>query len=127
MTEYQSEFLTPKKIVDQILAAGQSIRYVLVVDSNGEMVFSHTTPRSLISNDQSESIAKDVHFLRGLLRVYDDIVGENIFTHLIRARGHIMMFHKSGMVFLVSCDNASRQEIADLADDIEDIIHSHIN
>ena len=113
--------------MDHILSVSESIRYVLVVDSQGEMVLCHTTPRSFIGKDQSESIARDVHFLKGLLRVYDDVVGENIFTHLIRARGHILMFYESGWIFLVSCDNASRQEIADMADEIEDVIHSHMH
>ncbi len=126
LTRYQNHFLMPKEIVDRILPVSKTIRYVLVVDNHGETVFSHTTPRSLINGDQSESIAKDVHFLGGLLKVYDDIVGENIFTHLIRAKGHILMFHKAGWIFLVSCDNASRQEVADMADEIEDIIHAHM-
>ncbi|HJU14502.1 MAG TPA: hypothetical protein VJ792_08630 [Candidatus Nitrosotalea sp.] len=123
---YQKQFVIPKKIVDEILSVSESLRYILVVDQNGEAVFSHTTPRSLISDGQSESVAKDIHFLRGLLKVYDDIVGENIFTHMIRERGHILIFHKQGWLFLVTCDNSSRHEVADVADSVEEIITRHM-
>lgn len=123
---YQKQFVVPRKIVDEILSVGGSVRYILVVDQDGELVLSHTTPRSLISDDQSASVAKDIHFLRGLLKVYDDIVGQNIFTHMIREKGHILIFHVGGWLFLVTCDSSSRQEIADMADAIEETINRNM-
>lgn len=123
----QRHFPNPKQIADNIISISNAVRYVLVVDENGEAVYSKTTPKSLIENEQAQALARDVHFLKGLLSVYNDIIGENTFTHLIRAKGHILMFYYANWILLVSCERQkSRQEVAHISDKIEYIIKNHI-
>jgi hypothetical protein len=123
----QKHFPRPKQIVDNIISASDAIRYVLVVDENGEEVYSKTTPKSIIGSERSGALAKDIHFLKGLLKMYNDIIGENTFTHLIRSKGHVLMFDYANWIFLVSCERErSRHEIADISDKIEYIIKDHV-
>ena len=109
-------------LAERLLAVSAKVRYILALDENGEVIFCRTTERSLVNYSDADALAKDVHFLKGLLRVYDDVAGRNLFTHLIREKGHILMFYPGDWVFLVSCDGMERTEAAAAADEMEGII-----
>lgn len=72
-------------------------------------------------------LAADMLVLKRLLALYDEMIGENSYTHLIRKHVHVIIFYVKGLIFLISCErDTSRREIADISEKIESVIEKHM-
>ncbi len=116
------------KIVDEIISVSDKSRYVLVVDDKGNPIHSRMVSKSfLLKENQATALATDMHVLGQLLKLYDDTIGKNTFTHLIREKVHALIFYVENWIFLVSCDrNLDRHQIADISENIESIIKKYV-
>lgn len=111
------------KIVDEIMSSSDAVRRVLVIDENGNEAYTKATPATLIEDGLVRAFARDMHFLRGMLGLYDDVIGENVFTHLIRTKGQMLIFTRGRWTFFLSCERErSRHEVAEISDRVERII-----
>ncbi len=114
------------KIANEISATSDKIRFILIVDEKGDPVYQRILSKLFSLNEkQSIALSSDMLILKQLLRLYDEIIGENQYTHLIREKVHVLIFYFKGMIFLVSLERElSRKSVAEIADKIEPIIHS---
>ena len=117
-----------KKIISEIVSINNAIRFVLIVDDKGTPIDSKVVTKSfLIKESHSMPLAADMLVLKRLLALYDEIIGENTYAHLIRKHVHVLIFYVKGLIFLVSCErNTSRREIADISEKIEFIIEKYL-
>lgn len=69
------------KLIDEIISVSNAVRYVMIADEKGRLVGSRSVAKSFIkSDDQSRILVTDMHILKQLLKLYDEIVGK---TNLI--------------------------------------------
>ena len=117
-----------KKVIFDITCVSHAIRFVLVVDEKGNPIDSKVVTKSfLIKEKHAMPLAADMIVLKRLLALYDEIIGENSYTHLIRKHVHVLIFYIKGLIFLVSCErDTSRREIADISEKIESVIEKHL-
>jgi len=110
------------------VSISNAIRFVLVVDDKGNPIDSKVVTKSfLIKESHAMPLAADMLVLKRLLALYDEIIGENSYTHLIRKHVHVLIFYVKGLIFLVSCErDTSRREIADISEKIESVIEKHL-
>ncbi|MBI3639156.1 MAG: hypothetical protein HY223_02465 [Thaumarchaeota archaeon] len=117
-----------KKIIDEMTSVSDKVRFILVIGENGKVVSNKIMTKSfLVKENQAIMMATDMHVLKQLLKLYDEIIGKNTFAHLIREKVHVLIFYVKDWIFLISCDrNMSRREIADMSDRLESIIDKYI-
>jgi hypothetical protein len=78
-----------KKITEEVTSVNHAIRFVLVVDEKGIPIDTRVITKSfLIKENQAMPLATDMFVLKKLLALYDEIIGENTFTHLVRKHVH---------------------------------------
>ncbi len=118
-----------KKITAEIASVNSAIRFVLVVDEKGTPLDTRVITKSfLIKENQAMPLATDMFVLKRLLALYDEIIGENTFTHLVRKHVHVLIFYVNDLMFLVICERErSRCEIADISGKIESVIEKHLS
>lgn len=112
------------KLIDDIISVSSAVRYVMVADDDGRLLDSKSVTRSFLKNeDQGKTLATDMRVLKQLLKLYDEMVGRNTFTYLVRENVHVLIFYPSNFVILVSCDrHIARHEVMDISEKIDSII-----
>ncbi len=113
------------EITDEISATSDKMRFILVIDEKGIPIYHRILSKSFALNEkQSIALASDMLILKQLLRLYDDMIGENQSVHLVREKVHALIFYFKGMIFLVSLERSlDRKTVAEISDKIESIIH----
>lgn len=114
-----------EKIVDDIASLSTLIRFVMIVDGNGNLAKTKvTTPSYLLRDQHASLLAMDMQILRKLLKLYDESIGENTFVHLVRRQVHVLIFYVKEWIVMASCDrSADRHTVADISENIEAIIN----
>lgn len=112
------------KLIGQIIFVSKAIRYVLIADEEGRLLASKSVIPPFIKNDdQGRMLATDMHILKQLLKLYDEIVGKNTFTYLPREHVHVLIFYPVNWIILVSCDrNIDNHEVMEIAEKVNLII-----
>ncbi len=112
------------KIVDEISATSNLMRFILIVDDKGNPVHQRILNKSFSLNEsQAIALSSDMLILKQLLRLYDEIIGENQSIHLVREKVHVLIFYFKGMIFLASLERRlDRKSVAEIANKIESII-----
>ena len=113
-----------EKLLGDIVSLSESVRFVFVMDERGKVAGSRVSTRSfLLSQGQASVLAADMHILRQLLRLYDEMLGKNSSVHLVREKVHVLIYYVDKWTVLVSCDReVDRHSLADLSSGIESIL-----
>jgi hypothetical protein len=116
------------KLIDEIISVSSAVRYVMIADDEGRLLDSRSVTKSFIKNDdQSRILATDMHILKQLLKLYDEIVGKNTFTYLARENVHVLIFYPLNWIILVSCDrDTNNHEVMEIVEKINLIIKKSI-
>lgn len=128
MDEYhKKKFPNLAQLVDIMMSSSSAIHRVLVIDGMGNEIYTKATDKTLIREEHVQAFAKDADFIKKLLKLYDDMIGETVFAHLIRTKGQLLFFNYLNWTFCFSCTReASRYEIAEISDRMEKMIKNQI-
>jgi len=112
------------RLLDDIVAISDSIRFVFVTNMEGKIVYSKVSTKSfLLDKNQSSVLGVDMQVLRQLLKLYDEMLGPNTFVHLVRDKVHVLIFYIDKWTILVSCNrDTERHKLTDISIQIESLV-----
>ncbi len=116
------------KLLDDIIAVSDSIRFAFVTNEEGKVVCSKIATNSFLLDENRLSVlGVDMQILRRLLKLYDELIGKNTSVHLVRDKVHILIYYLNDLIILVSCDRSiDRHKLADISIQIESIINKSL-
>lgn len=113
------------KLLDDIIAISDSIRFAFVTDGQGKIVYSKVSTKSfLLDKNQASVLGVDMQVLKRLLKLYDEIIGPNTSVHLVREKVHVLIYYVDEWTILVSCNRETeRHKLTDISIQIESLVN----
>lgn len=95
-----------KELVDEILQLSHSLRFVGVIDTMENTLYSkHVEGKSsLISEDEEEKFAFDLKNIKQIESSYNPKLGKVTFTHVVRENVQQLIFQVDVVLFCVTCE-----------------------
>ena len=114
-----------EKIVEEILAVNDAVRYVGVVDNRGKLNYSKLKEgkKSLKTPKEEEVFAADLSVMKLMQELFNDSLGRVTLVHTIREKLHQKVYYTDGYMIYVTCErNIDNHTAIEISDKIESIL-----
>lgn len=104
-----------EKLADEVLAIGESMRYVLIIDEKGTNLTSKMKEGKTMffkNADQVNMLPSELRTLRELLKFHNDDLGQVRFVNIMRDRVNIFVFFMPGVTICASCESDRSPEVS---------------
>lgn len=120
-----------EKLVDEILAISDAMRYVIVIDEKGTRISSKMKEGKSIlfkSSDQITMVSSELRTLRELLKFHNDDLGLARAVTITRERVNIFIFFVPGFTICSSCETGiTNVNMGEISEKMKSIIRRSID
>ncbi|HJT10919.1 MAG TPA: hypothetical protein VJ771_09090 [Candidatus Nitrosotalea sp.] len=120
-----------EKITDEILSIDDTMRYVMITDEKGSMLFNKTKTGKTImfkSSDQINMISSELRTLRELLKFHDDDLGPAHSVQLARKKVNILIYFMPELTMCISYEpNVSDSKALEILQKTKTIIKQTVS
>ncbi len=116
------------KLINEIVEVDNAIRFVSIIDEEGREIANNvSTDVFLLKKSQQQTLGFDMLILKELFDLYDEVLGQQSFAHLMREKVHVLLYYVKNLIIVVSCERTtSHHKITGIAECINQIIEKHI-
>lgn len=118
-----------QKVASEIINADEIIRYLAIVDHDGNVVYRKVKKNkaSLESTSNEEKYAFELSLMKNMHDLFDESFGKTTFTHTVRELIHQLVYYTQEYIIYVTCQReAGDHKIMDISAKIENIIKNNV-
>lgn len=108
-------------VIDEILAADDMIRYIGIIDSDGNVISNKSKNEEI--KPAQEMFRTDLHIMKNVLDVSDSSFGKTISTQILRERSYQLTYYHDDIIIYISCDpDVDSQKMLEISEKIGQLV-----
>jgi hypothetical protein len=114
-----------EKISDEILAIGDTMRYVRFINETGGLIFDKVKKGKTLLQDQ-EGLGKfsvELPIMKKVQTMFDDSLGKARFMYITRDNVNQFVYYIDSVIIYITCEqNTDRHRIMEILDKIDSVL-----
>ncbi len=113
------------KLVYEILAIDDSMRYVEIMDEEGELILNKMKQGKYSVREQrkEELLSLDIYMTKKIQQKFNRALGRLAFTHVCREKVHQLVWYHDELIIYCTCEgHVNNHKILEISSKIETIL-----